>query len=46
LGKLNAGREINRAWENTKENIKTSAGDSLDRNEFKQHKPCSDKKNV
>jgi len=30
---------INRAWENIKENIKTSAKDSLVLHELKQHKP-------
>ena len=31
--------DINRAWENFNENIKTSAKDSLDLYELKQHKP-------
>jgi len=30
---------INRAWENIKENIKTSAKESLGLHELKQHKP-------
>jgi len=30
--------DINRAWENIKENIKTSAKDSLVLHELKQHK--------
>jgi len=34
--------DINRAWENVKENIKTSAKDSLGLQEFKQHKPWVD----
>ena len=34
--------DINRAWENIKENIKTSAKDSLDLHELKQHKPRFD----
>jgi len=36
---LNDSRDINRAWENIKENIKTSAKDSLGLHELKQHKP-------
>jgi hypothetical protein len=43
LSNLNAGKNINRAWENIKENIKTSAKESLRLHEFKQHKPCFDK---
>ena len=39
LGKLSDGDDINRAWENIKENIKTSAKDSLGLHELKQHKP-------
>ena len=31
--------DINRAWENIKENIKTSAKESLGPHELKQHKP-------
>jgi len=31
--------DINRAWENIKENIKTSAKQSLGLQELKQHKP-------
>ena len=33
---------INRAWENIKENIKTSAKESLGLHELKQHKPWFD----
>jgi len=33
---------MNRAWENIKENIKTSAKDSLGTHKLKQHKPCFD----
>ena len=36
------GECINRAWENIKDNIKTSAKDSLDPYELKQHKPWFD----
>jgi hypothetical protein len=32
-------KDINRAWENIKENITTSARDSLGLYELKQHKP-------
>jgi len=38
LGKLNDSENINRAWENIQENIKTSAKDSLGLYELKQHK--------
>ena len=31
--------DINRGWENIKENIKTSATESLGMHEMKQHKP-------
>ena len=34
--------DINRAWENIKENIKTSAKESLGLHEWKQHKPWFD----
>ena len=36
---LNDGKDINSALENINENIKTSAKDSLDLYEMKQHKP-------
>ena len=39
LEKLSDGENINRAWENVKENIKTSAKESLRLSELKQHKP-------
>ena len=32
----------NRAWENIKENIKTSAKESVGLHELKQHNPCID----
>jgi hypothetical protein len=35
--------DMNRVREHIKESIKTSAKDSLDLNELKQHKPWSDK---
>ena len=38
LGNLHDNEGINRAWENIKENIKTSTKESLDRRELKQHK--------
>jgi len=34
--------DMNRAWENIQENINTSAKDSLDLHELKQHKPWFD----
>jgi 50S ribosomal subunit-associated GTPase HflX len=39
LENLNDSKDKNRAWENIKENIKTSAEDSLGLHELKQHKP-------
>jgi hypothetical protein len=42
LENLNDNEDINRAWENIEENIKTSAKESLDLNEFKRHKPWFD----
>ena len=40
---LNGDKNVNRAWENIKENIKTSAKESLGLHERKQHKPRFDK---
>jgi len=42
LGNLSNDEEINRAWENIKENIKTLAKESLGLHESKQHKPWCD----
>jgi len=42
LENLNDNEDINRAWENIKENIKTSAKESLGLYEFKQQKPWFD----
>ena len=42
LENLSDNEDINRAWENIKENIKTSAKESLGLHEFKQHKPWFD----
>ena len=39
MGNISDDGDINRAWENIKENIKTSAKDSLVLHELKQHKP-------
>jgi hypothetical protein len=39
LENLNVDEDVNRAWENIKENIKTSAKDSLGMHKLKQHKP-------
>ena len=46
LKNLSNGEDINRAWENIKENIKNSAKDSLGLHESKQHKPWFDKECV
>jgi hypothetical protein len=42
LENLSDGEDINRAWENIKENIKTSANESLGPHELKQHNPWFD----
>jgi hypothetical protein len=42
LENLNYSKDINRAWESIKENIKTLAKESLDLYELKQHKPLFD----
>ena len=42
LENLNVSENINRAWENVKENIKTTVKESLDLYELKQHKPWFD----
>jgi len=39
LENLNDGEDINRVWENIKENIKTPTKKSLSLHEVKQHKP-------
>jgi hypothetical protein len=39
LENLNADEDVNRAWENIKENTKTSAKESLCLHGLKQHKP-------
>ena len=43
---LNVVEDVNRAWENIKENIKTSAKESLGLHELKRHKPWFDKECV
>ena len=42
LENLNDSEDINRSWENIKENVKSSAKDSLGLYELKQHKPWFD----
>ena len=46
LENLNVDEDVNRVWENIKENIKTSAKESLGLHELKQHKPWFDKECV
>ena len=46
LENLNVDEDVNRAWENIKENVKTSAKESLGLHELKQHKPWFDKECV
>ena len=41
---LSDDEDINRNWENSKDNIKTSAKESLGLLELKQHKPYFDEK--
>jgi len=43
LEKFDVDEDVNMAWENIKENIKTSAKEGLGRHELKQHKPLFDK---
>jgi len=43
LENLNDGEDINRAWENIKENKKTSVKECLGLHKLKQHKPWFDK---
>ena len=40
---LNVDEDVNMVWKNIKENIKTSAKESLGLHEWKQHKPRFDK---
>jgi len=42
LQNLNDSEDINRAWENSKEGIKTSVKESLGLYELKQYKPLFD----
>ena len=42
LGNISDKEDINRGWENIKENIKTSAKESLGMRELEQHKPWFD----
>ena len=42
LGNIRDDGDVNRAWENIKENIKSSAKESLGLLELKQHKPWFD----
>ena len=44
LGNLSDDKDTNRDWESVKENIKTSAKESLGLHELKQHKPGFDEK--
>jgi hypothetical protein len=44
LENLSDSKDINRAWKNIKENIKTSAKESLGLHILKQHKPWFDEK--
>ena len=46
LENLNVDEDVNRAWENIKENIKTSAKESLGLHKWKQHKPLFNKECV
>jgi len=42
LENLDDDKDVNRTWENIKENIQTSAKESLGLQEFKQNKPWFD----
>jgi hypothetical protein len=39
LENLNVDKDVNRTWENIKDNIKTSAKESLGLHKLKRHKP-------
>ena len=41
---LNEDEDVNRTWENIRENIKTSVKESLGVHEWMQHKPWFDEK--
>ena len=43
---LNVDEDVNRVWENIKENIKTPTKESLGLHEWKQHKPWFDRECV
>ena len=43
---LSDDEDINRAWENIKENIKTSAQEILGLHELKQHRPWFDEERL
>ena len=43
---LNEDEDVNRTWENIKENIKTSAKESLGVRERKKHKPSFDEERL
>ena len=42
MGNISDDEDVNRAWENIKENIKTSAKERVGLHEVKQHKPWFD----
>jgi len=42
LENFNGDEDVNRTWENIKEDIKTSAEESVGVHEWKQHKPWFD----
>jgi hypothetical protein len=46
LENVRDAEDINRAWESIKENIKTSAKESLGLHEMKQHKPWFDQERL
>jgi hypothetical protein len=46
LGNLNVDEDVNRVWENIKEDLKTAAKESLGLLEWKKHKPWFDKECV
>ena len=46
LENLNVDEDVNRVWENIRENIKTSAKERVALHEWNQHKPWFDKECV
>jgi hypothetical protein len=46
LENVSDSQNINRAWENIRDNIKTRAKESIGEYELKRHKPCFDEEKI